>query len=431
MNNINNDDIEYSENEKLEIDHLIDEYEKEVFDDSCLSDGSFSYFISQIKQYKRIPWEEQLELLREYKETKDEKIRNILILCNLGLVIFFAKRFIGRGLDIDELTQEGIIGVMKAIDKFDESRNCKLSTYSAIWIKQSMGRAIDNQSKTIRIPVHRVTMNTKIYNFINSYIEKYGHIPSNDEIADNLNIPVTSIVESLASQQLGCLSLNRTVDNESDTEFADLLTSEKNNIEEIESYIDDKILCHQCRSILTPRQYYIIYYRYLHSVPLTLNELGKDLKVTRVRINQIESSASFINTIKYRYLNNSLSKFLCNISIKHIIERDYTPTRIPTAVRYAFLERELSSDMYQLFVDVTSVKLSKEELEEKYSNSYKEIINIIKKIINKYYNLLFDENSDEYKDAFSKMMKNSHIYFYEINPEKRNKKDSYVRKLSK
>lgn len=212
---------------------------------------------------------------------------------NLRLVISIAKRYIGKGLSFSDLIQEGNIGLMKAVDKFEYRRGYKFSTYATWWIRQAITRAIADQSRTIRIPVHMVEAINKITKMTRELVQEMGREPTPDEIAERLKIPVEK-VKGILKISKEPISLETPVGEEEDTHLRDFI-EDKAALSPLDVAIQDdmkkqidRILCS-----LTPKEEKIIRKRFGigGDVPHTLEEVGLEFDVTRERIRQIEIKA--------------------------------------------------------------------------------------------------------------------------------------------
>ena len=222
-----------------------------------------------------------------------KQARNTLSECNLRLVVSIAKRYVSRGLTFLDLCQEGNLGLMKAVDKFDWRRGYKFSTYATWWIKQSVTRAIADQSRTIRIPVHMVETINKMHRAARILTQENGREPSVKELADFLEIEENKVREIMEVER-DPSSLEMPVGEEEESSLGDFIEDEKSlKPEEITERRMLQQDIDKALANLSPKEARIIELRYgLHgNKPCTLEELGKIFGVTRERIRQIESAA--------------------------------------------------------------------------------------------------------------------------------------------
>ncbi len=223
----------------------------------------------------------------------DKKAKNILIECNLRLVISIAKRYSGRGMSMQDLIQEGNLGLIKAVDKFDPKRGFKLSTYATWWIKQSITRAIADQSRTIRLPVHMVETINRYKRISRELEQTLCHPPTTQEIAVHLNEPESKIAEIERFIQAP-ISLETPIGEENDSTLGSFLFDE-NEKSPTDNAIDNNLQENIKKSLstLTPREETVIRLRYGidDHKPKTLEEVGIIFNVTRERIRQIEAKA--------------------------------------------------------------------------------------------------------------------------------------------
>jgi len=219
--------------------------------------------------------------------------RKAMIVANLRLVISIAKRYLGKGLSFSDLLQEGNIGLMRAVDKFEYRRGYKFSTYATWWIRQAITRAIADQARTIRIPVHMIEIANRITKVTRELVQEIGREPTHVEIAERLKIPVekVSVILKISREPV---SLETPIGEEEDSHLRDLI-EDKATVSPLDSAIQgdmkkkiDRILC-----TLTPKEEKIIRRRFGigEDVPRTLEEVGLEFDVTRERIRQIEVKA--------------------------------------------------------------------------------------------------------------------------------------------
>ena len=249
-------------------------------------------YLKEIGTVPLLTADEELELAQR-KADGDEAAKERLIEANLRLVVSIAKRYTGRGMSFLDLVQEGNIGLMKAVEKFDYTKGYRLSTYATWWVKQSVTRALADQSRTIRLPVHMVEAVNRIRKAQRALAVKLGREPSNEEIGKEVGMSEKRVTELMQSSG-DTVSLETPVGDEDGSNLGDFVADDSNasTEEKAESvFLREEI--EQMLQGLNPREREVIILRFgLESGhPLTLEEVGKRFKVTRERIRQIETAA--------------------------------------------------------------------------------------------------------------------------------------------
>lgn len=257
-------------------------------------DGSscLNLYLTEIGKVKLLTPEQEIELANRIR-AGDEEAREQMIKANLRLVVKIAREYEGIGLPLMDLISEGNIGLMKAVERFDPTRGAKLSTYSTWWIKQSIKRALANQSKTIRLPLHVVWNISKMHKASRSLQQTLGRDATDEEIADELGIK-TSRVAQMRVATIRPASLDARIGDEDSGTLADLVEDENADAphRKFEEMALKSMLLEKVRS-LTPREAGIISARFgLDGTrSKTLEEVGQQFQVTRERVRQIESKA--------------------------------------------------------------------------------------------------------------------------------------------
>jgi RNA polymerase primary sigma factor len=275
----------------------MDEVEKKTgYSRKSSSYDSIQMYLKEIGQYPLISAAEERELAQRI-ETGDEEARMLLARANLRLVVSIAKKYVGRSPDLTllDLIQEGNLGLFKAVDKFDWNKGFKFSTYATWWIRQAITRALADQSRTIRIPVHMVETIAKYKQVLRRLSQDLGRDPMPEEIATEMGIDIEKIYTIIKIDQ-DTVSLESPVGDESDgkSTLGDFIPDDTLLSPDYES--SKRILSDQVNEILgdlTPKERKILEMRngILDGVNHTLEEVGKEFGVTRERIRQIEAKA--------------------------------------------------------------------------------------------------------------------------------------------
>jgi len=271
-----------------------DEIKKEDYK-SIVADDSVKIYLQQIGKIPLLSFEEELETARQIKENNSAKAREVLINANLRLVVSIAKKYIGRGLSFLDLIQEGNLGLMKAAEKFDYSKGYKFSTYATWWIQQAITRGIADKSRMIRLPVHMIEMLSRIKKATIELSTKLNRVPTKEEIAEKVDMPVNKLVQLMKSSQ-STISIETPANQKDDTsKIADFIVDETHLTPDTkvtqENLLEDvKKMLNQ----LTPKERDVLIMRYgldNDGQKKTLDDIGKLYNVSRERIRQIETRA--------------------------------------------------------------------------------------------------------------------------------------------
>ncbi len=277
-----------------DFEELFADAELQMYDNISLGDP-IKIYLKEISNIELLsPSRERQLAMRAQKG--DKKARDELIKANLRLVISIAKRYTGRGLSFLDLIQEGNIGLIKAVDKFDWRKGFKFSTYATWWIRQSITRAIADQARTIRIPVHLVETINRMNRVIREYLQEYGEYPTTEELAKIMKKPEEKINEILMSAR-DVLSLNSPISSgtgdDEESETGDFVSSEDTTPEEEAQKMILRERIEEVLDTLSTKEALVIKMRYglLDGKQKTLEEVGQYFNVTRERIRQIETKA--------------------------------------------------------------------------------------------------------------------------------------------
>ena len=255
-------------------------------------DDPVRMYLKEIGQIKLLSPEEEVDLAKRVSEG-DQEAKNKLTEANLRLVVSIAKKYSGRGLHILDLIQEGNTGLIRAVDKFDWTKGNKFSTYATWWIRQAITRAIADQARTIRIPVHMVETINKLIRVSRQLLQEYGREPSPEEIAKEMGISESKVREIIKIAQEP-VSLETPIGEEEDSHLGDFLADEETPAPaEAASFALMKEQLLDVLDTLTPREEKVLRLRFGldDGHQRTLEEVGREFKVTRERIRQIEAKA--------------------------------------------------------------------------------------------------------------------------------------------
>ena len=282
--------------------------EESLYDGSYIDDPVKKY-LREIGKIQMLTPEEEQDIARRISEG-DVAAKKRLSEANLRLVVSIAKRYIGRGMPLLDLIQEGNLGLIKAVDKFDPSKGFKFSTYATWWIRQSVSRAIADQARVIRIPVHMVENINRVKKAQSHLLNENGKDPTTAEIAEYADLPEEKVVEIMrVSQDL--VSLEAPVGEEEDSHIGDFIKDEtQEDPEDAASLSMLKEQLNNALYTLTPREMAVLKLRYglVDGRNHTLEEVGAEFNVTRERIRQIEAKA--LRKLRHPSRSKKLRDFL-------------------------------------------------------------------------------------------------------------------------
>ncbi|PWJ91233.1 MULTISPECIES: RNA polymerase sigma factor RpoD [Oceanotoga] len=285
------DDEDIEDEEVIEI---LEDVEMKMYDNISLGDP-IKIYLKEISKVNLLTPARERQLARRAQK-QDKRARDELIKANLRLVISIAKRYTGRGLSFLDLIQEGNIGLIKAVNKFDWKKGFKFSTYATWWIRQAITRAIADQARTIRIPVHMVETINKMNKTIREYLQENGEYPTAQELSKLMDKPVEKVNEILMSAK-DIISLNSPISSgngdDDESETGDFIGSDDLTPEEVAQQMILKEKLEEVLDTLHPKEALVLKMRYgfLDGKQKTLEEVGQFFNVTRERIRQIETKA--------------------------------------------------------------------------------------------------------------------------------------------
>ena len=289
-----------------------DQRDKELFEQALSDiglDDPVKMYLKDIGPVPLLTAEEEIELAKRMQEN-DQAAKKRLCEANLRLVVSIAKRYVGRGMLFLDLIQEGNMGLMKAVEKFDYQKGFKFSTYATWWIRQSITRAIADQARTIRIPVHMVETINKLTRVQRVLLQELGREPTPAEIAEKMGVTEERVreIQKIAQDPV---SLETPIGEEEDSHLGDFIEDEKTATPS--DAVASTMLKEQLLSVLdtlTPREEKVIRLRYGidDGKPRTLEEVGREFNVTRERIRQIEAKA--LRKLRHPSRSKKLKDFL-------------------------------------------------------------------------------------------------------------------------
>ena len=300
--------------ENLELEEIEEVTDEELsntdaYVDSLTIDDPVRMYLKEIGRVPLLTPDEEVDLARRMSDG-DQEAKNRMTESNLRLVVSIAKRYVGRGMQFLDLIQEGNLGLIKAVDKFDYTKGYKFSTYATWWIRQAITRAIADQARTIRIPVHMVETINKVIRVSRQLLQELGHDPTAEEIAEEMNLPVDKVRDILKIAQEP-VSLETPIGEEEDSHLGDFIPDEEaSEPAEAASFALLREQLDEVLDTLTPREKKVLELRFgmTDGRTRTLEEVGKEFNVTRERIRQIEAKA--LRKLRHPSRSKKLKDFL-------------------------------------------------------------------------------------------------------------------------
>ena len=297
------------EEEEILTESNIEKFEKSLASEGVSIDDPVKVYLKEIGSFPLLSLDEEIELAERIQKG-DSRAKKRLAEANLRLVVSIAKRYVGRGMLFLDLIQEGNLGLIKAVEKFDHTKGFKFSTYATWWIRQAITRAIADQARTIRIPVHMVETINKVKKVQSQLLHKNGQEPSVEDLAAELDMPQDKVREILKVAQEP-ISLESPIGEEEDSHLGDFIPDYDAPVpEEAATHTLLREQLNEVLATLTPREAKVLSLRFgiEDGHPRTLEEVGKEFNVTRERIRQIEAKA--LRKLRHPSRNKKLKDFL-------------------------------------------------------------------------------------------------------------------------
>ena len=295
VNVLKDDDLDLEEPDLEELE-AVEDIKVEEIDltnmDGINIDDPVRMYLREIGRISLLSYEEELELAKKVLEG-DEEAKQKLAESNLRLVVSIAKKYVGRGMLFLDLIQEGNMGLIKAVEKFDYTKGYKFSTYATWWIRQAITRAIADQARTIRIPVHMVETINKLIRTSRHLLQQLGREPNPEEIAEEMEISVEKVMEIQKIAQ-DPVSLETPIGEEDDSHLGDFIQDDDSPApQDAAAYTLLREQLEEVMKTLTPREAKVLKLRFglEDGKTRTLEEVGREFNVTRERIRQIEAKA--------------------------------------------------------------------------------------------------------------------------------------------
>ncbi|MBQ7835754.1 MAG: RNA polymerase sigma factor RpoD [Clostridia bacterium] len=308
---INYDGAMSEEETKNELDQMesAKDMEKMLQQEGLAIDDPVRMYLKEIGKVPLLDTDAELEIAQRMAEG-DEQAKTMLIEANLRLVVSIAKRYVGKGMFFLDLIQEGNLGLMKAVEKFDYTKGYKFSTYATWWIRQAITRAIADQARTIRIPVHMVETIHKVSRYQRQLLQELGHEATAEEVAEKIGMSADKVREIMKIAQ-DPVSLETPIGEEEDSHLGDFIPDDDSPApQEAASFAMLREQLCEVLHTLTPREEHVLKLRYGldDGRPRTLEEVGKEFNITRERIRQIEAKA--LRKLRHPSRSKRLKDFL-------------------------------------------------------------------------------------------------------------------------
>ena len=297
------------EEEEVLTESNVEKFEKSLASEGVSIDDPVKVYLKEIGAFPLLSLDEEIELAERIQKG-DSRAKKRLAEANLRLVVSIAKRYVGGGMLFLDLIQEGNLGLIKAVEKFDHTKGFKFSTYATWWIRQAITRAIADQARTIRIPVHMVETINKVKKVQSQLLHKNGQEPSVEDLAAELDMPQDKVREILKVAQEP-ISLESPIGEEEDSHLGDFIPDYDAPVpEEAATHTLLREQLNEVLATLTPREAKVLSLRFgiEDGRPRTLEEVGKEFNVTRERIRQIEAKA--LRKLRHPSRNKKLKDFL-------------------------------------------------------------------------------------------------------------------------
>ena len=312
VNSYMGDDFEGPAGVEVEVEENED-IDKALADDGVAVDDPVRMYLKDIGKIPLLTPERETWLAEKIAEG-DESAKNELVEANLRLVVSIAKKYVGKGMYFPDLIQEGNLGLIKAVEKFDHTKGSKFSTYATWWIRQAITRAIADQARTIRIPVHMVETIHRVSRTSRQLLQEYGREPTIEEIADKLGMSADKVREIMKAAQ-DPVSLETPIGEEDDSHLGDFIQDDSTPTPA--EAVSSQLLKEQLNKVLhtlTPREEQVIKLRFGldDGRTRTLEEVGKEFNITRERIRQIEAKA--LRKLRHQSRSKILKGFLNDIN---------------------------------------------------------------------------------------------------------------------